>query len=117
MTTRLQRVSTRTPKKITVTVHCPACRALRRCQSVGTPTLDGGKRQEVVRCTEMPPSESGHSGGGRRHGHARAAADAHGRTAPVRSVELMVARPGLNQPGCTVPVVTVMTVVACSKSR
>lgn len=50
MTTRLQRVSTTSPKRVTVQVHCPACGTTRRCLSVGTGVVDG-RRREILRCT------------------------------------------------------------------
>lgn len=51
MTTRLTKTSTTTPRKVYIQVHCPACATTRRCQSVGTGTVDG-RRREIVRCTE-----------------------------------------------------------------
>ncbi|WP_152627629.1 hypothetical protein [Streptacidiphilus melanogenes] len=51
MTTRLTKVSTKAPKRIVVSVHCPACCTTRRCISVGTGVVDG-RRREIVRCTD-----------------------------------------------------------------
>ncbi|MHA6761815.1 hypothetical protein [Streptacidiphilus sp. PAMC 29251] len=48
MTSRMAKVS-RTAKTPTVEVHCPACRALRRCGSVGTATINN-RRREVLEC-------------------------------------------------------------------
>lgn len=50
MTTRLQRVSTKAPRKVYIQALCPSCRGVRKCQSVGTGTVDG-RRREILRCT------------------------------------------------------------------
>lgn len=51
MTTRLQRTSTKSPRKVYIQALCPACAATKRCLSVGTGTVDG-QRREILRCTE-----------------------------------------------------------------
>lgn len=51
MTTRILKTSTRSPRKIYIQALCPSCRGVRKCQSVGTGTVDG-RRREIVRCTE-----------------------------------------------------------------
>lgn len=48
---RLAKLSTAAPKKLEVLLHCPACRALRRCKPVGAGTV-AGKRRELVECTD-----------------------------------------------------------------
>lgn len=50
MTTRIMRTQ-RTRKPPLVFLHCPGCRAPRKCRPVGTATVDG-KRLEVVECTD-----------------------------------------------------------------
>lgn len=48
MTTRLMK-TTRATRKPTILLHCPSCRASRRCTAVGTATV-AGKRREVLQC-------------------------------------------------------------------
>lgn len=53
MTTRLQRVSTKAPRKITVELLCPSCRGVVRAQHVGHAVIQG-VRKEVVMCLSQP---------------------------------------------------------------
>lgn len=48
VTTRMLKTA-RKPKKPAVLLHCPSCRASRRCTAVGTATVNG-KRREIVQC-------------------------------------------------------------------
>lgn len=50
MTSRMTKVS-RTAKTPVVEVVCPACRATRRCGSVGTATVRN-RRREVLECPD-----------------------------------------------------------------
>jgi hypothetical protein len=49
MTSRLQRTSTKAPRKITVQLLCPSCRGVVRAQHVGHAVVAGARR-EVVQC-------------------------------------------------------------------
>lgn len=53
MTTRILKTSTRTTKKLVVSVLCPSCRGIVRAQHIGHAVING-QRKEVVMCLSQP---------------------------------------------------------------